>query len=60
MKKKRHGNAKHKHCFIPTKKSTLKKLTVAVKSQSIKRAVHEVEMEVGGLQPESASGKQVT
>ena len=55
VKNKPHGNAKHKHRFIPTKKSTLKKLTVAVKSQSIKRAVHEVEMEVGGLQSKSAS-----
>ena len=55
VKNKPHGNAKHKHRFIPTMKSTLEKLTVVVKSQSIKRAVHEVEMEVGGLQSESAS-----
>ncbi|CAB3976770.1 Hypothetical predicted protein [Paramuricea clavata] len=49
VKNRPDGNSKHKHRFIPTKKSTLEKLTVAVKSQSVKRAVHKVKREVGVL-----------
>lgn len=55
VKNRPHGNSKHKQRFIPTKKSTLEKLTVAVKSQCVKRAVHEVEIEVGGLLSDSAA-----
>lgn len=40
--------------FIPTK-STLEKLTAVVKMQGAKRAVHEVEMAVGGMHADSAS-----
>jgi len=40
--------------FIPTK-STLEKLTAVVKMQGAKRAVHEVEMSVGGMHADSAS-----
>ena len=50
-----HRNSKCKDPFIPTKKSTLKKLTVAVKSQGVKRAVHDVETAVGGMHANSAS-----
>lgn len=55
VRNKPHGNAKFKDPFIPTKKSTLEKLTAAVKSQGAKRAVHEVEVAVGGMYADSAS-----
>ena len=55
VRNKPHGNSKSNDPFIPTKKSTLEKLTVAVKSQGAKRAVHEVERAVGGLGADSAS-----
>ena len=55
VRNKPHGNAKSKDPFIPTKKSTLEKLTAAVKSQGVKRAVHEVEVAVGGMYADSAS-----
>lgn len=37
VRHKPHGNAKSKDPFIPTKKSTLEKLTAAVKTQGAKR-----------------------
>lgn len=55
VRNKPHGNAKSKDPFIPTKKSTLEKITAAVKTQGPKRAVHEVEMAVGGMHADSAS-----
>ena len=55
IRNKPHGNSKSNDPFIPTKKSTLEKLTMAVKSQGVKRAVHEVERAVGGLGADSAS-----
>lgn len=55
VRNKPHGNAKSKDPFIPTKKSTLEKLTAAVKSHGVKRAVHEVEVTVGGMYADSAS-----
>ena len=48
------GNAKSKDPFIPTKNSTLEKLTAAAKTKGAKRAVHEVEMAVGGMHTDSA------
>ena len=50
-----HGNSKSKDPFIPTKRTTLEKLTAAVKSQGVKRAVHDVETAVGGMHANSAS-----
>lgn len=55
VRNKPHGNAKTKDPFIPTKRSTLEKLTAAVKTQGAKRAVHEVQMAVGGMRADSAS-----
>ena len=55
VRNKPHGNSKSKDPFIPTKKSTLEKLTVAVKLQGVKRAVHEVERAVGGMDADAAS-----
>ena len=59
VRNKPHGNAKSKDPFIPTKKSTLEKLTAAVKSQGVKRAVHEVEVAVGGMYADSASASSL-
>ncbi|KAK3736397.1 hypothetical protein QZH41_017921 [Actinostola sp. cb2023] len=55
IKNKPHGNAKNSDPFIPTKKSTLEKLSEAVKTQTTKRALHNVEKDVGGLLAESMS-----
>ena len=56
VKNKPHGNSKNDRPFVPTKKSTLEKLTAAVKEHSsIKRAVHTIEDDAGGLMAASQS-----
>ena len=56
VKNKPHGNSKNGTPFVPTKKSTLEKLTAALKQHSsIKRAVHTIEDDAGGLMASSQS-----